>query len=93
MSFLGLAGTVWCAEAKNYGTLVAARVVSAFAAAACEGLTVAISADLFFLHERGWWMGLYIVFIQAGAFLGALLSGFIIDSLGWRWHFWVPLVW
>lgn len=89
VSLLAFAVTIWCAKTNSYHSLVAARVISAFAAAACEGLTVAISADLFFLHERGWWMGLYIISLQAGASLGSLLSAFIIDALGWRWHFWV----
>jgi len=63
--------------------------VSALTFAASEGLAAAISADLFFLHERGWWTGVYLISLMGGVSLGGLMSGFIITALGWRWHFWV----
>ena len=69
---------------------MAARILGGFAAAAGEALGVAICADLFFLHERGWWMGLYMVFSGCGGTFGGLLTGFIVRA-GWRWHFWVRL--
>jgi MFS family permease len=81
--------SVVCAKIKSYHGFVAARVIAGFAGASCEGLTVAISADLFFVHERGWWMGLYVISLCAGPSLGSIWSGFIIENLGWRWHFWV----
>lgn len=89
VSFLAFAATIWCAEAHSWQSLKAARVVSAFAFAACESLSAAIEADLFFLHERGWWMGVYLTGLFGGVSLGGLISGFIINALGWRWHFWV----
>jgi len=63
--------------------------VSAFTYAASEGLAAAISADLFFLHERGLWTGIYLISLMGGVSLGGVMSGFIITNLGWRWHFWV----
>ena len=80
---------MWSAKATSYASLVAARVTCAFAASITEGLAAALNADLFFLHERGWWMGVYLVFLNLGPTLGSLISGFIIQGLGYRWHFWV----
>jgi MFS family permease len=88
-SLVLFASTIWAAEAKRFSSLVGARIVSAIAATAREALTAAISADIFFLHERGWWMGFYLIFLCGGISLGGLVSGFIINALGWRWHFWV----
>lgn len=85
-SFLLFATTVWQAATHNWHSMVAARILGGFAAAAGEALGAAICADLFFLHERGWWMGLYTGFAGLGQNIGGLLSGFIIDA-GWRWHF------
>ena len=65
--------------------------MSSLTFAASEGLAAAISADLFFLHERGWWTGVYLISLMSGVSIGGLMSGFIIDGLGWRWHFWVDL--
>ena len=74
----------------NHGpSLRAGRIVSALAFAACESLSAALEADLFFLHERGWWMGVYVIGLFGGVSLGGLISGFIINAKGWRWHFWV----
>jgi len=61
-----------------------------FAAACSESLSAAINADLFFLHERGYWMGVYSFVLQAGGPVGSIVSGFAIQALGWRWHLWVP---
>jgi MFS family permease len=87
-SFLFFGTIIWSAKATSFESLVAARVLCAFAGSITEGLAAAISADLFFLHERGWWMGVYVVFLNGGSALGSLISAFIIEK-GWRWHFWV----
>lgn len=68
--------------------MVAARVIGGFTAAAGEALGAAIAADLFFVHERGWWMGMYMALSGSGGTIGSLLTGFIVRN-GWRWHFWV----
>jgi MFS family permease len=89
---LFFAAIIWSAKAQTYRSLVAARVISGIAAACSEGLASAINADLFFLHERGLWMGIYILFLNLGPTLGSLISGFVVQSLGWRWHFWVRII-
>jgi MFS family permease len=80
---------IWSAKATSFRSLEAARILCAFAASSTEGLAAAIIADLFFLHERGWWMGLYVFFLYIGPTLGSIISGFVVQALGWRWHFWV----
>jgi MFS family permease len=88
-SLLFFGAIIWSATATSFTSLVAARVIYAFAASSTEGLAAALNADLFFLHERGWWMGVYLVFLNLGPTLGSLVSGFIIQALEFRWHFWV----
>jgi MFS family permease len=87
-SFLFFGTIIWSATATSFNSLVAARVLCAFAGAITEGLASAITADIFFLHERGWWMGVYMIALNAGSSLGSLISAWII-AIGWRWHFWV----
>jgi len=86
---LFFAAIIWGAKAQSFNSLVGARIIQAFAASASEGLAAAINADLFFLHERGKWMGYYIIGLDLGPVLGSLMSGFIVQNLGWRWHLWV----
>ena len=51
---------IWQAVASSYGSFMAARVVNGISAAPSETLMVQVIADLFFLHERGLWMGIYL---------------------------------
>jgi MFS family permease len=37
-------------------------------------------------------MGLYIFFLNIGPTLGSIISGFVVQALGWRWHLWVRLL-
>jgi MFS family permease len=91
-SLLQFATLIWSADAKSFNSLVAARTICAFAASCGEGLPAVVVRDLYFLHERGRWMGIYMVFFQGMGNVGAIISGFVIGSIGWRWHFWVMIL-
>jgi hypothetical protein len=84
------ATTIWSGAATSLDSLTGARILAAFFGSTTEAFAAAITADLFFLHERGWWMGVYMVFQNTGSTFGGLISGFLIVR-GWRWHFWVRL--
>jgi len=83
---------IWSAVAQSWGSLVAARIFTAIAASCGEALPATVVKDLFFLHERGWWMGVYMWFFQCAAYAPIIASGFLITAKGWRWHFWVNLL-
>lgn len=40
---------------------------------------------MFFAHERGRMLAIYIFFQQLGSILGLILGGYIADGIGWRW--------
>ena len=44
---------------------------------------------MFFLHERGFWMGAYFTMYFMGSFLGPIMSGNIAAIHGWRSFFWL----
>ena len=54
------ASTIWEALAKSHGSLLGARVINGLGTATSESIMVQVIADVFFLHERGLWMGLYL---------------------------------
>ena len=91
-SAIFFATTIWSASATTLNSLTGARVLAAFVGATTEALAAAIIGDLFFLHERGWWMGVYMVTQNTGSTFGGLITGFLIVK-GWRWHFWVIPAW
>ncbi len=55
-----IATSIWEALAKTHSSLLAARVLNGFATATSESLMMQVVADLFFLHERGLWTGIYL---------------------------------
>lgn len=49
--------TIWQALAQSYGSFLGARCLVGLAASPSETIVVQVVADLFFLHERGTWVG------------------------------------
>ncbi|KAF2770904.1 MFS general substrate transporter [Teratosphaeria nubilosa] len=80
---------IWQALATSHKSLLAARACNGIVAATSETIMVQVVADMFFLHERGLWMGLYFTFYFSGAFLGPIMSGNISARHGWPSFFWL----
>ncbi|KAJ9660984.1 hypothetical protein H2201_006712 [Coniosporium apollinis] len=83
---------VWGAAAKSFNSLLWSNIVAAFAGSSTEALGAAIVNDLYFLHERGAKMGIYMNAISGGNTIGPLICGFVVQSLGWRWHKWIAVI-
>lgn len=82
---------IWQALATSHSSLLAARALNGVVAATSETIMVQVIADMFFLHERGFWMGTYFTFYFSGAFLGPIMSGNIAALHGWRSFFWLTV--
>ncbi|KAF3040316.1 hypothetical protein E8E12_008005 [Didymella heteroderae] len=81
--------SVWCALSPSYSSLVVARIVQGFAVSPVECLPSASIAEIFFLHERAYRLGVYTLLLLGGKNLIPLVSAAVVQSLGWRWVFWV----
>ncbi|KAL4737922.1 major facilitator superfamily domain-containing protein [Aspergillus similis] len=84
---------IWCAEAASYDSLLGARCILGFAAAAGESIVPEIVADVFFVHERATMMAIYVVLISGGSAVGPLVGGFMIQYTAntWRSFMWLCL--
>ena len=80
--------SIWCAASTSYISLVLARIVQGIAVSPCESLPSATIAEIFFLHERAYRVGVYTLLLLGGKNLVPLVSAAIIQGLGWRWVFW-----
>ncbi|GFF51664.1 uncharacterized MFS-type transporter C1271.10c [Aspergillus udagawae] len=78
---------VWCALSPNYPSLVVARVFQGIAVSTVECLPSATIAEIYFLHERAYRVGIYTLLLLGGKNLVPLVSAAIIGNLGWRWVF------
>lgn len=83
---------VWCALSPNYTSLAIARVFQGIAVSPVECLPSASIAEIYFLHERAYRIGIYTLLLLGGKNLIPLVSAAIINSMGWRWVFWIVAI-
>jgi MFS family permease len=89
---LFLGSSIWCAASPNYASLAVARIVQGIAVSPVECLPSATIAEIFFLHERAYRLGIYTLLLLGGKNLIPLVSAVIVQSLGWRWVFWITAI-
>ena len=87
-----IATSIWCCQAPNYANLVAARVFQGFSVSPVECLPSASIAEIFFLHERAFRIGIYTLLLLGGKNLVPLVSAAIMQGAGWRWVFGVVAI-
>ena len=63
---MGLIGTILGSTSNDYNSLKTSRIVSGFATSAYESIVIASIGDLYFVHQRGFRVGL-VNFIWGGA--------------------------
>jgi MFS family permease len=86
-----LAGTVLSALSPNFVFLIAASAVAALGAGAMMPLVFAVVGDLFPPAKRGKWVGLLNIPLGVFTLTGPALGGFIVDTLNWRYLFWMAI--
>lgn len=91
-TIIGLLGTIGSAVAKSWGTLIFARFVSGIGLGAAMSLGAATVNDMFFMHERGTFMGVFTVFITNGAHVAPIFGGYLAQNAGVRWCYWLPAI-
>ena len=91
-AILFILSAVWCALSPNYPSLVLARIFQGIAVSPVECLPSATVAEIYFLHERAYRIGIYTLLLLGGKNLLPLVSAAVIGSLGWRWVFWVVAI-
>ena len=80
--------SIWCAASPTYNSLLVARIFQGISVSPVECLPSATVAEIFFLHERAYRLGIYTLLLLGGKNLVPLVSAAIIQSLDWRWVFW-----
>ena len=80
-----------CALSPGIGALIAARAVQGIGAALMVPQSLAIISAAFPPEIRGRAIGTWAGAASITTALGPAVGGFLIDSLGWRWAFWLNL--
>jgi MFS family permease len=86
---LGLVGGVWFATGQNTSDAVWSQLLVGASEAVAEANVQLSLMDLWFQHQRGSVLGVYVLATSTGTYLGPLIASYIADSsLGWRWIGW-----
>ncbi|CAI7613921.1 unnamed protein product [Penicillium bialowiezense] len=80
-----LGGSVWGGFYTGTSQYYVMLAVQGIGTAAYQALIQLTIFDMFFAHERGRMVSIYIFFQQLGSILGLILGGYISDGIGWRW--------
>lgn len=86
---LFLIGSFLCGFAPNMVFLIFFRVIQGIGAGAVMPLTYTIIADLWDHEQRAKILAMTNTAWAISALLGPLLGGWIVDSLGWHWVFFI----
>src|SRR6266403_2607421 len=80
-----------CALAGSAGWLIAARAAQGAGAALVMPLAMAILSGAFPQEERARALGIFSGVTGFALIVGPAIGGFITESFGWRWIFWINL--
>jgi EmrB/QacA subfamily drug resistance transporter len=88
---LFIAGSVLCATSNQEEVLVAGRIVQGLGAAPLLGLSLAIVSSVFSRQERPRALGIWAGVSALALGIGPLLGGILLETVSWRWIFWINL--
>jgi len=84
-------GTLLCAIAPEFFTLLMGRVLQAAGAGVMMPLMQTVMFLIFPIEKRGSAMGLFGLIIAFAPAIGPTLSGYIVKHYPWRWLFYIVL--
>lgn len=85
----GFGGSVMGAIWTSFDGLLISRIVQGGSVAAFESVAISMIGDLYFVHERGFYMALMQFLLGATSNFTAVIAGPITAELGWEWLFYL----
>jgi EmrB/QacA subfamily drug resistance transporter len=86
---LFMLASIACALSSGIVSLIAARSAQGAGAALVVPLAMAILSGAFVREERAWALGIFSGVTGLALIIGPSVGGFITESFGWRWIFWI----
>ncbi|MHC5215677.1 MDR family MFS transporter [Enterococcus sp. LJL128] len=82
-------GSSFCGLAPNMLTLIIARAIQGIGAGAVMPVALTIIADIYPMEQRAKILGLNSAAWGVASVFGPLAGGFIVDTIGWHWIFFI----
>ena len=90
-SVIALVSTVGAAKAMNYSGYMAARFFQGLGVSPAATVGLATINDIYFDHERGQKIGLWVLALDAGLLVGPIFGGFL-DLVSPEWIQWFTAI-
>lgn len=87
VSLLAAVTNIAAAYSPSWAGILATRAFSGVATGCMVALGPPVICDIYFLHERGFYLGIWALFVNNGPHIAPLLGGPIAQYIGWRWCF------
>ncbi len=89
-NLIGAVTNIAAGYSPTWAGLLATRAFNGIAAGSPGAIGAATICDLFCMHERGVWMGIFTLFLTNGPHVAPLIGGFAAQYLSWNWCFRIP---
>lgn len=89
--FLGLVGAVWFSQCRTTADLIWSQLFVGASEACAEAHVQQSLTDMYFSHQLGSVLTVYILATSIGTYLGPLIGGFIVQYVGFRWVGWIAV--
>ncbi|KAH3667145.1 hypothetical protein OGAPHI_002794 [Ogataea philodendri] len=89
---LGLVGAVWFALSKDTSDTIWSQLFVGASEACAEAQVQLSLSDMYFSHQLGGVLTVYILATSVGTYLGPLIAGFIVQYTTFRWVGWVAVI-
>ncbi|KAI5305382.1 hypothetical protein KEM56_004585 [Ascosphaera pollenicola] len=90
---MGMIGSIWMGKTQSASDAVWCQLFVGISESCAEANVQLSLSDLFFEHQRGTVLSIYVLATSMGTFLGPMIASFIADSsFGWRWIGWWAVI-
>lgn len=86
-----MAGSVLCGMAQTMNELILFRALQGIGGGIMMPMAMIIIGDVFTGEQRAKWQGVFGAVFALSSIIGPQIGGWIVDSLNWRWVFYINL--
>ena len=89
----GLVGGIWFANCQRANDVIWSQFFVGASESVAEATVQLSLMDLWYQHQRGLVISVYVLAVSVGTYLGPLIGSYIASgSLGWRWIGWLQAI-